>query len=484
MARLVSRILGAGAEGTRAIGSRPRSVGAQLALLVVLTVVVTHVLIAAAFFLMGPASFAGGDTPGGNTNRFAVILRMIEATPEDRRRAIFTLAKEVEPALALTWEERTGEDDPAAQGSPASTNHPQGPRLLQILGPGYRLVPMPWRAGDGTEAGRVAVVTPAGLHISATLPFRLGPLPTRWGPALATTIFLAIMLVVLSLWAARALAAPLRRLAEAAEAFGNVDDSTPLPERGPAEVLTVSRALGRMRDRVKRLIDDRTRMLAAISHDLRTPITRMRLRAEFIEDDHARAMTLRDLDQMNALVEAALSYVRDGRTDERMGTLDLAALVQTVCDGFADVGADVEAETLRHVLVNGRSDDLCRALTNLVDNAVKYGGRVRVGMSATATGASVSIADEGPGIPPEEHAAMLRPFVRGDRARNLDGTPGFGLGLSIAVAIAEAHGGSLDLSARAPHGLVATLHLPRAGGMARVAEAPSPRVGEAAAAGA
>ncbi|TXM78932.1 two-component sensor histidine kinase, partial [Methylobacterium sp. WL122] len=141
--------------------------------------------------------------------------------------------------------------------------------------------------------------------------------------------------------------------AGAAEAFGTGDDHAALPEAGPQEVIAVSRALDRMRNRVRRLIDDRTQMLAAISHDLRTPITRLRLRAEFIDDDHARTMTLRDLDQMNALVEAALSFVRDGQGGAAGARtlIDLASVVQTVCDGFLDVGADVAVTQSRHVLV-------------------------------------------------------------------------------------------------------------------------------------
>lgn len=437
----------------------PAGVSGQLAVLVVVTILTTHLVIAATLFMLGLMPAPGTDSPGGRTNRFAVVLRMLDAAPPEQRQAVFALAKTAEPALALILENGPHPTDQDA----VAMEYPQVPRLLQILGPGFRLVPS--RASirlDDDDVTRVAITTPNDITVSAELSTRSSARPPHWIPILVTVLFLAAILSVLSAWAARALAAPLKRLAEAAEAFGSVDDSTPLPDHGPREVLTVSRALGRMRDRVKRLIDDRTRMLAAISHDLRTPITRMRLRAEFMEDETARASTLRDLDQMNALVEAALSFVRDGHTNERVGALDLAALVQTVCDGFVDVGADVEAETLRHVLVNGRSDELQRGFTNLIDNAVKYGGRVSIGMNATATSAVVTIADEGPGIPLAEHAAMLEPFVRGDRARNLDGTPGFGLGLSIATAIVEAHSGRIGLANREPHGLVVTVELPRA----------------------
>ena len=239
----------------------------------------------------------------------------------------------------------------------------------------------------------------------------------------------------------------------------------------------MSRALDTMRGRVRRLIDDRTQMLAAISHDLRTPITRLRLRAEFIEDDHARTMTLRDLDQMNGLVDAALSFVRDGQAGGTQTLVDLASLVQTVCDGFADVGADVRVEQTRHVLVRGRADELQRAIVNLVDNAVKYGGAARLTMHPSDQGVALEVSDDGPGIPEAERDAMVQPFVRGDRARNLNEASGFGLGLSIVLAIVEGHGGRLTLSNKLPHGLVARIDLPLAvaqGGQLRASPSTNP----------
>jgi signal transduction histidine kinase len=255
---------------------------------------------------------------------------------------------------------------------------------------------------------------------------------------------------------------------EAADEFGTRMNLVDLPENGPREVVALSRALDRMRARVRRLVDDRTQMLAAISHDLRTPITRLRLRAEFIEDDHARSMTLRDLDQMNGLVEAALSFVRDGQSPDggtRTGTktlIDLASVVQTVSDEFADIGADVRVSESRHVLVQGRPDELQRAIMNLVDNAVKYGGSARLSVLQTEHGVAVEVSDDGPGIPESERDAMLQPFVRGDRARNLDTASGFGLGLSIVLAIVDSHEGRLTLRNRAPRGLTARIELARA----------------------
>ena len=319
------------------------------------------------------------------------------------------------------------------------------------------------RPADATAGVRVGIATPGGARLSALVPDDDRP-PMRQGAIIFTFVFLGVAVSLICLWATRALTAPLARLAEAADVFGTRMNLVDLPENGPREVVTLSRALDRMRARVRRLIDDRTQMLAAISHDLRTPITRLRLRAEFIEDDHARTMTLRDLDQMNGLVEAALSFVRDGHGPEGGAKMlvDLASIVQTVADEFADIGADVRVDETRHVLVQGRPDELQRAIMNLVDNAVKYGGAARLTVTQTERGVAVEVSDDGPGIPEAERDAMLQPFVRGDRARNLDTASGFGLGLSIVLAIADSHEGRFTLRNRTPRGLTARIELPRA----------------------
>ena len=233
-----------------------------------------------------------------------------------------------------------------------------------------------------------------------------------------------------------------------------------MPERGPYEVRTAARALNRMRERIRNLIDDRTQMLAAVSHDLRTPITRLRLRCEFIADETARAQMLEELAHMGTMVESVLYFLRDERRREAATALDLAASLQTICDQFADTGHDVSYDGPDHVVIRAHAEELHRAITNLIDNAVRYGNKTDVRVAVTPTLVTIAIEDDGPGIPEDAKEAMFKPFVRGDAARGMNSPSGFGLGLSIARAVIEAHRGTLTLIDRKPHGLIAQITLP------------------------
>jgi len=439
---------------------RPQSIAGQIALLVVAGIAVAHMVATAAFLILHEPPNPD-ELPGVAASRLGTLARLLDAADPAARPALLASGRSLPLVRIEAWD---GTVPPDAKPAP---DLPVIRRLRNGAGRPVTITDL--SVSDPAEARsddriHVGIAMPAGANLQAWL--LNDPLhPPRQGPLIFTVVFMALTLALLCVWATRALTAPLARLAGAAEAFGTRDDHVALPEAGPREVLAVSRALDRMRARVRRLIDDRTQMLAAISHDLRTPITRLRLRAEFIEDEHARAATLRDLDQMNGLVEAALSFVRDGQTRDAgsFSLVDLASVVQTVCDDFSDVGAAVSVGRSRHVLVQGRPEELQRAITNLVDNAVKYGGRAEVHMEASERGIRICILDQGPGIPDVERDAMLQPFVRGDRARNLNEASGFGLGLSIVLAIVEAHNGRLILENRSEGGgLCAAIELPLA----------------------
>jgi signal transduction histidine kinase len=277
---------------------------------------------------------------------------------------------------------------------------------------------------------------------------------------MVTLLFAVISVTLLGLWAARALTAPLSSFARAAESFSLNGAAAPLPERGPEEIRSVAKALNRMRERISALIDDRTKMLAAISHDLRTPITRMRLRSEFIEDETHRSRMLSDLDQMRSMLESVLSFLRNDRKLESMTLVDIAITLQLIADQFADMGHKVDYDGPAHAMATVRPDDLHRSITNLVENAVRYGASATIRLAETSDSVTIDVEDDGPGISDERKDVMLEPFVRGDDARNMDDATGFGLGLSIARGIVQAHGGELSLNDRHPHGLIVRVQLP------------------------
>ena len=453
---------------------QPTSVAGQIALLVVTAIIATHVVAGVALFVMREPWKAEGR-PGVAANRVAVIARILDAADPAERGAILANAARGVPSLRLAeW------DGTEALRNEDLAEHPIVERLREAFGNELTIADLGSKAAseDVTPLLRIGLLTPSGARFRATLPDEpLGP--PRRGPIVLTLLFLATSLLLLSVWATRALTAPLAQLADAAEAFGTRAEPPPLPRRGPAEVLALAAALDRMRERVNRLIDDRTQMLAAISHDLRTPITRLRLRSEFIEEEQVKERMLRDLDQMNALVDAALNFARGESASEKSRhkpLIDLASLVQTVCDGFDDVGADVRMGQVRHVLVRADPDDLQRAITNLVDNAVKYAGAARLSMLQSAHRIVIEVADDGPGIPEADQDSMLQPFVRGDRARNLNDTSGFGLGLSIVLAIVEAHEGRLILENGEGGGLSARIDLPLATAEMAFRPASTPRL--------
>jgi signal transduction histidine kinase len=271
-----------------------------------------------------------------------------------------------------------------------------------------------------------------------------------------------MLIGLLSLWATRAVVSPLSQLAAAADRFDPDRDEVVSLEHGPVEVKRLAAAFGAMAARIRRLVDERTRMLAAVSHDLRTPITRLRLRTEEIGDDDKRRAILADLALMERMVSGALSYLREGRASGSMVATDVPALLQTVCDDFADLGHIVVYEGPIRASALCDADQMTRAVTNLVDNAIKFGGKAVVRLDDDeAENVAIVVEDDGPGIAPEHREKVFEPFYRADLARTLRESSGFGLGLAIVRAIAEAHRGGLTLSERPGGGLVARIAWPR-----------------------
>ena len=290
------------------------------------------------------------------------------------------------------------------------------------------------------------------------------PRPWRSPSFLLAFALMSLAAILLTLWAVRRLTAPVATLARAAEALGRDVNAPPLPEEGPTEIATAAAAFNTMAARIRRFVQDRTFMLTAIGHDLRTPITRLKLRCEFIDDDEMRRKMLIDIDELEAMVGATLAFGRDVTTDEPVTTVDLVELVRTILDEAADARPD-NAERIvyagpNNMPIRARPVALKRALTNLVMNALNYGAAAQVTMTAPSGGViTLLVEDDGPGIPLAELDRVFQPFHRVEPSRNNE-TGGMGLGLPIARNILRAHGGDICLSNRPTQGARATVTLP------------------------
>ncbi len=436
---------------TRRFGSlAPRRIAAQLVLVVGASAILIQAIVAASFFLIrppGPDDFVHvdaliryvADLPAGQV-RHERLAEMRHAFPELGLDLVAEMPAGAEPMSGVRREMR-----------------PFGP-LLDDVEPWVTAVRMIDAKG---AMPKLAVGLPGGEWLLVTLAIPdFQPLPPFAVLLFAVIAFSVISSGLLAVWAARGLVRPLRELASAARDFDIEREPSPLADQGPEEVRVASRAFDGMRRRIHDLVEDRTRMLAAMGHDLRTPITRLRLRSEFVGDETLKTEFLHDLALMSDMVEGALTYLREGRHAEKSCLVDLSALVGTVCDGAADLGRDVVYEGPGHLARRVRPQALTRALTNLVDNALKYAEHARVRLMPSEHGCVIEIEDDGPGIPEADRQAMLRPFVRGDAARNLNRSQGFGLGLAIARASVEGHGGTLTLARSSLGGLLVRIELP------------------------
>jgi len=282
-------------------------------------------------------------------------------------------------------------------------------------------------------------------------------MPSRFATHLLITL---AAVIAVSLVAVRLVTRPLQRLAEAADAFGSDLESPPLPETGPTETRRAAEAFNRMQERLRRLIAERSRALGAVSHDLRTPLTRMRLRAELVDDEALRAQINADIDDMQAMVESTLDYLRGLRENEAVQSIDMGALLASLVADEQALGHPVTLTGSVAAPYVGRLSTLKRALGNLIDNAVKYGHAAHIVIEDSAAELRLSVEDRGPGIAEADLARVVEPYVRLEASRSRE-TGGVGLGLTIARDAAVLHGGELRLANRPGGGLAATLVLPR-----------------------
>lgn len=354
-----------------------------------------------------------------------------------------------------------GGPGPPFPGDEASGAHRPGPP------PGPSAAPpwiMPGPAGFAAASRPLTDDFVAGVRRTDGRWLVVHPSPERFPTDWQRRIFLwyagsFLLVAPLGYVFARRITAPLRAFAEAAETLGRDPTAPQMTLTGPAEIGMAARAFNDMQARLKRYVDDRTGMVGAISHDLRTPLARIRFKIEDAPKD-LRDRVLGDVEQIEQMVSSVLDFIRDGAVVQPRQRIDLLSVLECLADDENAIGHDVEVSLGKQAAVEGDLLGLQRLFGNLVANAVKYGERARIRLWTEGDDAVIEIADEGPGLSEREIERVFEPFYRAEAARTLDGG-GVGLGLAVARSIARAHGGELTLRST-PNGLIATAHIPLA----------------------
>ncbi len=470
----------------------PRTLAGQLIGLVMIALVIAQVASLVLFF--GERSQAIRSARHlGLLERTASIVQVIEKTPKESREAIIAAIRS--PRLRVWISEQSPlTTDPrdrragrlAAEFEAALPYRLREPARIGLTGESddiRRLIRE--RRGDDDEhddddsdehgeddehregerrhslrALDIAVSVPlsSGGWLNVATGFR--PPGIAWAyPTLVSLPLMAIAILVAVVFGVRRITRPLGKLAIAAQRLGRGEDIQPLDEIGPDEVRRATAAFNAMQGRLTRFMRDRTFMLAAIGHDLRTPITAMRLRVEMIDDEDVKARLLASLDEMQQMAEAALAFAREDAAREETRRVDLGALVESVADDLAEIGGEIAIGAPDKIVFSCRPNALKRALRNLIENGLRYGKRVRVALARTAEEVAIVIDDDGPGIAESQLERVFEPFVRLDESRSRE-TGGVGLGLAIARSIVRGHGGDIALINRPEGGLRATIHLP------------------------
>ena len=407
-------------------------------------------------------------------NEAADIVRMIEAAPPPIRQVIAAAAAPGE--FRTDWYAAASRASASLEAAPRSEDqraqrtisaHLQ--RAVAVLSPGRTGSVPPGIVYDQSKP-LVPYMLAVQLHDGSWLVFSVMkrtwglPWAERWAVWLC---FLAVAIAIVTAFAARRFARPIEQLAAAVRQFALNPRAPPIAETGPKELQQVIRTFNAMQAQIQKFVAYRTMMLAAISHDLRTPLTRMRLRGEFIEDQDQQARLFRDVDEMQNMVDEALAFFRDDAIAEETTSFDLPHVLLTIANDFADQDVDVGYSGPTHAVYRGRPFALKRAFTNLIDNAAKYGKAPEMELSSEEHAWVVFIRDRGPGIPPDALDNVFRPYYRVDKSRNRT-TGGVGLGLTVAQAIIQGHGGEIVLENRTDGGLEARITLPMQGTPATV----------------
>lgn len=441
----------------------PHSLGGRLALLLVLAVVAAQV----AAFAMFAHEASRVDRAAARTqvvDRVATLVRLLDTVPADAVPGVIAAYGTPRHRFSIAGDSFVPE---GAMGADEAKLARRLDRRVKAGASQARIALVerdaepdlrPDRLADKPQVLRVSVRLDDGRWLNAEAPLALQAPPwIRMGLIQILASVVAVLAVVAI--ARRGIVGPMTDLAQAAELAGRGGAVATLPERGPREVRTMIAAFNRMQARSQAFVADRTRMLAAISHDLRTPIASLWLRAEMVEDEALRTAMVRTLATMRRMVEATLAFAHADASDQDRGPFDLVVLFRTLAEDQRVLDRDVVVTGPSELAFHGRATALRRALDNLVENAVRYGGRARIVLEGSESGVRIRIDDDGPGIPADRVEAMFSPFVRLEPSRSAE-TGGTGLGLAIARSAIRAHGGEIAMANRPEGGLRVTVTLP------------------------
>jgi two-component system osmolarity sensor histidine kinase EnvZ len=396
----------------------------------------------------------------GLLEQIAATSRVIEAAPANLRPQLAAAASSA--MLHVSWQAQRADFDLPNDGLrlPAS----RVPVLQQLLGNDRKIEvfsPGDWPNGSPQAHYAAVVQLVDGSWLSFIPPERSWGL--EFGVRIVIVIALGLIATLLVAWVAtRQLANPLQRFTRAARRFGTDLRAPPIKLEGPDEIRQAIIAFNTMQAQIQHFIAERTHMLASISHDLRAPLTRMRLRSEFMEDLDHQGKLIRDVEEMQSMINAALAFFREDTHREQTTAFDLSELLQTIVDDYRDQHINVDFDGPAHLVYEGRPLGIKRVIVNLLENALKYAQRPGIALKCDEYSICIEVSDEGPGIPEAALEQVFDPFFRLEASRNRD-TGGVGLGLSAARAIVREQGGELTLSNRSGRGLLARVELPRNG---------------------
>ncbi len=399
---------------------------------------------------------------GPAVSRFVGFAQRLAAVPAARRAQLLPRGHGRRTRFSIDAESAVGpaENEPRLAARLTAQAGEAGLPIREARGAVGELPPRASgdRRGRRLQAIRLSVQLADGSWLNARF---VTPRPNPWLAVrlAASTLLIYLLLLGAMIFIAARLARPLRALTAAAEKFEGRGEAPRVDPRGPADVRHAILAFNAMSARVSAMLDEKDRMLGAIGHDLRTPLASLRIRVESVEPAEERRKMIATLEEMAAMLDDTLALARSGRASEPARPVDLSALADTVVEEFRALGHDVEMEDGARLSAPVQPNLLRRAIRNLVDNGIKYGGAVRVSVRAAGNRVAIEIADRGPGIPPAEIGNVQEPFVRLEGSRNRE-TGGSGLGLTLARSAALAHGGSLELENRPEGGLLARILLP------------------------